>query len=88
MKADRILTRKENVGSCPACHDGIEATVTIAVKVGDPVLDDAGKATVETSTTITGVRVLHRCDGTPAVEDDDEGEPDNPAVDLDPPAEA
>jgi hypothetical protein len=88
LKADRILTRKETVGRCPACSETIEAVVTIAVKVSEPVLDDAGKATVETTTAITGVRVKHSCDGEPTTVGD-EGEPENPDdVTLDPPAEA
>lgn len=85
MKADRILTKTETIGACPACSEKIEATLNIAVRVGDPVLDDNGGVTAEVTSEVTSVRVIHRCDGKPAPTS---GETPEPAPSLDPPAEA
>jgi hypothetical protein len=63
VKADRVLTQEKRIGFCPACRTMVKAELTIAVKVGDPVLDDDGKIDVPTESDVTKVSIVHRCDG-------------------------
>jgi flagellar basal body rod protein FlgF len=63
VKADRVLTKRDHVGLCPACRARIDAEVTVAVKVGDPVLGSDGKVEVPTESQVTKVSISHRCDG-------------------------
>lgn len=65
-KAVKRSTHLRPVGPCPGCGVTIDAELDIATFVGDVVIAEDGTPSVPTSNEITGVRVVHRCDGKPA----------------------
>jgi hypothetical protein len=57
------VTKRHNVGTCPACREYLWADVDLSVTVSEPALSREGKGSVYADVVIEGMRLTHECRG-------------------------